>query len=421
MAQSGGMRQRGTTVYHEESVPLTDGRSSDQCTAGGSGACDGPCDKHPRKCLPAVPSPPAVNVCSGERCQRSLVSRQFKMLSVLTVTLVPLNAILFSVPRSLQMIRCPPSLWTMHYAFVAWVSFCFVYNFAMAAFVDPGNCQDMKPDKETTGQFRVTLNTPSAEQLFYAPSWCVRSKTYKPPRSHYCSSLKRCVPRMDHQCPFLGNCIGLHNHGYFFLMYVYALVGLAYSACLLFFVLRSPAAGAWRGAMPEAPGMDDPIRLFSDMELLRSMLHHLILHVVQHAPRAIFHTLGASILLQMLMTFVGAICMVSMGIPALLLALRGITALEAMFPWKENVEIKAGYWPVPPGFYSKRWWRNLGEILGARAWLRILVPFCVSSRSISSIAKPGPEGEAWLLHAARKADAEGESNAHAAQVHVQTS
>jgi len=67
--------------------------------------------------------------------------------------------------------------------------------------------------------------TPSATLKFRrlgkeAPK-CRRTGTYKPPRSHFDSQLRRNVVRMDHHCPWVNNCIGIGNQKLFLLFLLY--------------------------------------------------------------------------------------------------------------------------------------------------------------------------------------------------------
>lgn len=45
--------------------------------------------------------------------------------------------------------------------------------------------------------------------------FCSKCKSWKPDRSHHCSSCDKCILRMDHHCPWFGICIGFKNHRFF--------------------------------------------------------------------------------------------------------------------------------------------------------------------------------------------------------------
>lgn len=51
--------------------------------------------------------------------------------------------------------------------------------------------------------------------------WCTK---FKPDRCHHCRVCRVCVLRMDHHCPWIYNCVGFHNHKYFILLVMYALL-----------------------------------------------------------------------------------------------------------------------------------------------------------------------------------------------------
>ncbi|EDQ92218.1 uncharacterized protein MONBRDRAFT_23154 [Monosiga brevicollis MX1] len=54
----------------------------------------------------------------------------------------------------------------------------------------------------------------------------------KPPRTHHCSSCKRCIVRMDHHCPFTVGCVGEGNNHFFFMFIFYAWVATVYATWL---------------------------------------------------------------------------------------------------------------------------------------------------------------------------------------------
>lgn len=47
------------------------------------------------------------------------------------------------------------------------------------------------------------------------PRFCKKCNVFKPPRSHHCSTCKKCILKMDHHCPWIANCVGFFNHGHF--------------------------------------------------------------------------------------------------------------------------------------------------------------------------------------------------------------
>jgi hypothetical protein len=54
-------------------------------------------------------------------------------------------------------------------------------------------------------------------------SICVK---LKPDRAHHCRLCDVCVLKMDHHCPWIANCVGYFNYKYFFLLVLYATLGL---------------------------------------------------------------------------------------------------------------------------------------------------------------------------------------------------
>ena len=51
--------------------------------------------------------------------------------------------------------------------------------------------------------------------------FCTFCSHWKPPRTHHCSTCKRCILKYDHHCPWVGNCIGFYNHKHFILFITY--------------------------------------------------------------------------------------------------------------------------------------------------------------------------------------------------------
>lgn len=277
----------------------------------------------------------------------------------------------------------------------------FLYNFIMAQVVDAGGCSSFKPFDETSGQYALVLDVQGqTKTILYAPNWCVQCKNWKPPRSHHCSACRRCVLRMDHHCPFLGNCVGLRNMGHFFLMYLFAIVSMLYSVVLLICVFRTPPVRNWHRRMPIPDDIHtDTFSAFNKPGEMQKFFFRLVLHICEHLPWAIWDVLGPSIIVQCVLTVIGLMASLFIGCPWLFAAASGTTTIEAMFPGKELLQIDGEYWRIEPFFYRQRWWRNIGEILGPRWFLRLLLPVSSIAPSVSSVAspQPGPDGRAALL------------------------
>ena len=60
---------------------------------------------------------------------------------------------------------------------------------------------------------------------------CIYCKSYKPYRTHHCSTCGICYARMDHHCTYLGRCIALRNHKTFLVFLGYSLV-----MCFIWFI-----------------------------------------------------------------------------------------------------------------------------------------------------------------------------------------
>ena len=60
---------------------------------------------------------------------------------------------------------------------------------------------------------------------------CISCKSYKPYRTHHCSTCGKCYARMDHHCIALGRCVALRNHKTFFVFMFHGI-----NMCFLWFV-----------------------------------------------------------------------------------------------------------------------------------------------------------------------------------------
>ena len=127
-----------------------------------------------------------------------------------------------------------------------WILFILVaYSYTRAAFGDP-----LSPD-----QFNLKITVNQAEdiaafspeqydpiknkdQLIYLPRstarMCGLCNAPKPPRTHHCSTCKRCFLKMDHHCVWLDNCVGYGNYKFFFCLLFWAtfMCGLIFGATL---------------------------------------------------------------------------------------------------------------------------------------------------------------------------------------------
>uniref|UniRef100_A0A7S0AUM5 Palmitoyltransferase n=1 Tax=Pyrodinium bahamense TaxID=73915 RepID=A0A7S0AUM5_9DINO len=197
--------------------------------------------------------------------------------------------------------------------------------------------------------------------------WCLH---YKPDRCHHCRVCKTCVLRMDHHCPITGNCIGMRNHGHFVLMYVFAILGLTYSVAVCSMAIIWGDFRIRLGTVNELALRKLQEELLSTTRSVGGIIG-LAIPVLLQVVRAV----GLEIALQMVFTCIAFITVLSCGLPAISMVGSGATMLEIHFPMKEYVQIKPQvYCPLGPGFYARGWRQNFKDLLGARWWLRLLLP-----------------------------------------------
>lgn len=310
------------------------------------------------------------------RCKRFLTSRLFKGAVFALVGAVPIFGITFVLPRILEARKCTSFFCQLrHWLISIWLASQFLYNFAASQWTDPGQARHHKPPYEATGQFELNLSNDeeeingkdsSAEQLhiLFAPNYCEKCQHWKPPRSHHCSFCEKCVLRMDHHCPFTGNCIGMRNHGHFFLMYAFAITGLLYCLAMCISAVYNRPGGSQSSILGSLAG-DSKLPMFSPG--IAGFITHVAIQLLVIAGLEVgVLTVGAIIALIAVLAF---------GCPQILYVSSGMTIIEGQFPMKEYVQIKPQvYCPLGPGFYQRGRFQNIGVLLGAQWWLRLLLP-----------------------------------------------
>mmetsp|Transcript_33442 Transcript_33442/g.73166 ORF Transcript_33442/g.73166 Transcript_33442/m.73166 type:complete len:399 (+) Transcript_33442:30-1226(+) len=338
----------------------------------------------------------------NDRCRRILLSWQFKASIFSVVAVVPVYGTFIVLPVILERRECTDAFCHLrHTIFAIWISVQFLYNFGMTQFSDPGGCKYIKPTYEATGQFEMILSGDLKEgqpkSMLYAPNFCEHCQHWKPPRAHHCSFCRRCVLRMDHHCPFTGNCIGMRNHGHFLLMYVFACVGLLY--CLTQCVLVVASA-------PSSWSIFKPHEFSKTAPMLRSGLSGMMANITLQ----VLEVAGWKITLLTVFASVAFVAVTGFGVPVWLTAMEGATVLEHHFPMKEYVQIKPQvYCPLGPGFYRQKVQQNIKDLIGARWWLRLLLPTRGGPVNVRPAVSPVPsvQGVALLLQRVREVEEQG--------------
>lgn len=120
-----------------------------------------------------------------------------------------------------------------------------VYSYARAAFSDPLSPSAFNIKVTVTaGEEAAAFQTEqyerlqSRDQVIYLPRstarMCGICNAPKPPRSHHCSTCRRCFLRMDHHCVWLDSCVGFGNYKFFFCLLFWAtfMCGFIFGATL---------------------------------------------------------------------------------------------------------------------------------------------------------------------------------------------
>ncbi len=98
--------------------------------------------------------------------------------------------------------------------------------------------ENLRADMRRAAKSPHAISREKRMALAYAyetrPRWCKTCNRWKPPRSHHCSMMGKCVLKMDHYCVWMGNTIGLLNYKSFVLFLWWTFLGCAMSAVMLF-------------------------------------------------------------------------------------------------------------------------------------------------------------------------------------------
>ena len=127
-----------------------------------------------------------------------------------------------------------------------WILFVLVsYSYIRAAFGDPSSPEDFNikitvSQNEDLAAFSPEQYEPikRKDQIIYLPRstarMCGICNAAKPPRTHHCSTCKRCFLKMDHHCVWLDNCVGYGNYKFFFCLLFWAtfMCGFIFGATL---------------------------------------------------------------------------------------------------------------------------------------------------------------------------------------------
>eukprot|EP00930_Biecheleria_cincta_P036330 TRINITY_DN24922_c0_g1_i1.p1 TRINITY_DN24922_c0_g1~~TRINITY_DN24922_c0_g1_i1.p1 ORF type:complete len:437 (+),score=60.38 TRINITY_DN24922_c0_g1_i1:38-1348(+) len=336
-------------------------------------------------------------------CTRLMRSTPFKLLTLSVVGIVPTFGAFIALPRLLEMMEAGIALSCFHWTITIWIIIQVMYNFAMSQFTDPGRTTNYKPTYETTGQYMLAPEVDSEDEstrIWYAPNYCSKCQHWKPPRAHHCGMCGRCVLRMDHHCPFTGNCIGFRNHGHFAIMYLFAFIGLVYSAAMCI----NPIVRNWMSGNVINHGL----RLHKLVPFQNVIL---IWYITELATFILDHG-GAHAFFLLVLTVIFLLAVLGCGCPALQMFAYNATMIELRFPMKDYVQIKPQvYCPLGVGFYRHDVLQNVQYLLGKNWRWRLLLPIRglldESERGPAIMPLPAPVGISQLREKVQQVEDEG--------------
>ena len=91
-----------------------------------------------------------------------------------------------------------------------------------------------KTNPQTQNQELQNLKTPAVTNE-NGETYCDICNSYKPKRSHHCSTCGFCVLTMDHHCFFLSTCVGFYNRKSFILSIIYGEIIMVFGLIYNFF------------------------------------------------------------------------------------------------------------------------------------------------------------------------------------------
>lgn len=100
-------------------------------------------------------------------------------------------------------------------------------NFFLTMLKSPGIVpKSWKPEPENQCKY-------NGEDLKKYLEYCQTCEGFKPPRSHHCKTLNKCVLKYDHYCPWVGNSIGHRNQTSFVRFLFWLVVGNAWTISIV--------------------------------------------------------------------------------------------------------------------------------------------------------------------------------------------
>jgi len=162
------------------------------------------------------------------------------------------------------------SIWGIFHFIIENITMVPLYhNYMLAVLTTPGF---VPPDWRPTGSeiWNNIIESDSGESMVKEQiSYCRKCDSLRPPRSHHCTDVQRCVLKFDHFCPWINNCVGYFNQKFFILFIFNITINTTY---MMFFLIWRLLYGILTADMYKLTSEN-----FNDLDLILTVTQLLIL------------------------------------------------------------------------------------------------------------------------------------------------
>ncbi|CAE7338480.1 PFA3 [Symbiodinium sp. CCMP2456] len=367
-------------------------------------------------------------------CRRFLASPIWRCTTLVVVGFTPVFGMWLAMPELLAALEISPwSLtWAMNFLFGSWISIQFLFNFIATQWTNPGDCKNIKPPHEVTGQFELgsaLLRFCCPEDIYRAGKQATPGCDDAPVTQYSCicqlfvdggyaaenaghsysmhrtgarrSDAKHPPEYRDTTDPTRGQAVAKPEVWTLEATQIsslpMALDVLSFDSAVqaLKCCLARCFAAVYRAGYFSRFTSTAGAKLYENQRWIGQQTHMIsgLNTLLLSALMEVLHRNGITILVQLGASIIAMVAVAATGTPALHLAWTNTTTMERLFPMKEYVQLKEQvYCPVGPGFYRRAGTENLEVILGSRWWLRLLFPLR-GSVDIGAALAPRPSAE----------------------------